>query len=114
MSGHTPRSYDEITRNTVPEPDSSYRPTVEQEKSAYEGERIMSDDERTLHDAVSNALTGSGVDVSHVAVEIDGSRVTLRGHVSDVQVLPRLEDAVRGVRDVGDVVDLIVVDAGAR
>ena len=114
MPGQPPKSYDEITRNTVPEPDSSYRPTVGQERAAFEGERIMSSDERVLHDAVSRALGGSGLDVSDIGIEIDGSRVTLRGRIAAVHLLPRIEAVVRDVRDVGDIVDLLVVGSGAR
>lgn len=114
MPGQPPRSYDDITRSTVPEPDSSYRPTADQERAAFEGERILSSDERMLHNAVSSALGGSGLDVSDVAIEVDGSRVTLRGRVPAIHLLPRIEAVVRGVRDVGDIVDLLVVDPGAR
>lgn len=114
MPGHPPRSYDDITRSTVPEPDSSYRPTVNQERAAFEGERILSSDEHVLHDAVSSALGGSGLDVSGVAIEIDGSKVTLRGRVAAIHLLPRIEAVVRNVRDVGDIVDLLVVESGAK
>jgi len=114
MPGHPPRSYDDITRNTVPEPDSSYRPTVDQERAAFEGERILSSDERVLHNTVSSALDSSGLDVGDIAIEIDGSRVTLRGRVAAIHLLPRIEAVVRGVDDVGDIVDLLVVDPGAR
>ncbi len=113
-TGRTPRTYDEITRNTVPEPDSSFRPTSDQERAAFEGERILSSDEQALHTRVADALGSSGLDVSTLAIEIDGSRVTLRGRVSDVHLLPQLEAAVRTVDDVGDIVDLVVVDPGAE
>ncbi|CAN5810415.1 hypothetical protein BH11MYX3_BH11MYX3_11370 [soil metagenome] len=109
-----PKTYDEITRRTVPEPDSSFRPTSEQERAAFEGERIMSTDEQALHAKVADALGSSGAEVSDVSIEVDGSRVTLRGRVSDVRLLPQLEAAVRTVADVGDIVDLVVVDAGAE
>lgn len=108
-----PRTYDEITRSTVPEPDSSFRPTVEQERAAFEGERVMSADERALYEHVSEALRTSGVDVSNVAIEIDRTQVTLRGRVSDYHMLPKLENAVRSVPDVGDIVDYVVVDPEA-
>lgn len=114
MPGSTPRTYDEITRATVPDPDSSYRPTPEQQRATAAGELFVSADERALHDAVSNALSGSGVDVSDVSFEISGTRVTLRGRVDDVHLLPRIEAAVRDVEGVGDIVDLLVVDAGTR
>lgn len=114
MPGTPPRSYDEITRNTVPEPDSSYRPTPEQQRATEAGELFQSADERVLHAAVSSALHQSGLDVSEVSIEIEGTRVTLRGRVDDVRLMPKIEAAVRGVDDVGDIVDLLVVDAGAR
>ncbi len=114
MPGQPPRSYDDITRNTVPEPDSSYRPTADQERAAFAGERILSSDERVLHDAVSSALGGSGLDVSDVTIEIDDARVTLRGRVAAIHLLPRIEAVVRNVASVGDIVDLLVVDSGAR
>ncbi len=114
MPGPIPRSYDEITRSTVPEPDSSFRPTVEQERAALAGERHLSADERLLHDAVAKAVRRSGLDVEDVWIEVEGSRVTLRGRVAGAQFLPKLEEVVRGIPDVGDIVDLVVVDSGAR
>ena len=36
-----PTTYDEITRRTVPEPDTSWRPTKEQEREAFQGHREM-------------------------------------------------------------------------
>ena len=94
-----PKSYDEITRNTVPEPDSSYRPSKDQERAAIEGQRILSMEESKLHARVTEALHSSGLAVAAVTAEIDDTRVTLRGQVSDVA-------------GVGDVVDLVVVTAG--
>jgi hypothetical protein len=108
-----PRTYDEITRRTVPEPDSSFRPTKDQERAAFEGERIMSSDETALYDRVSDALRGSGLDISEVSIEVDRTTVTLRGRVADHHLLPLLENVVRDIPDVGDIVDLVVVDPGA-
>ena len=72
-----PKSYDEINRKTIPEPDGSWRPSPEQVKQAHEGFRAMDADEQQLHARVVAALSGmSGVDV-----EIDRDRVTLRGQV---------------------------------
>jgi hypothetical protein len=107
-----PKSYDEITRTTVPEPDSSYRPSKNQERAAFDGERIVSPEEASLHRKVTTALHSSGLDVSAVTVEIDDTRVTLRGRVSDVSLLPRLDQAVHAVPGVGEVVDLVVIPAG--
>lgn len=108
-----PRTYDEITRRTVPELDSSFRPSREQERAAYKRARILSADEHVLHTSVASALASAGLDVSAITIEIDGTSVTLRGRVGDADVLRRLEDCVRSVEAVGDIVDLVVVDAGA-
>lgn len=110
MPQNTPPSYDDITRRTVPEPDSSFRPTKDQERAAFEGERVLSSDERALYDKVSNALRSSRLDISEVSIEIDGTKVTLRGRVTDHHTLPLLENVVRDVPDAGDIVDLVVVD----
>jgi hypothetical protein len=109
-TGRTSNSYDDITRNTVPEPDSSFRPTKDQERAAFEGERILSSDETDLHNKVADALRSSGLALSEVSFEIDGTKVTLRGRVDDHHLLPQLEGVVRAVPDIGDIVDLVVVD----
>ncbi len=106
-----PERYDDIIRSTVPEPDSSFRPTRDQELSALDGSRTQPADDAALYARVFEALRGTGVEVSAVTVEIDGTTVTLRGRVADVQVLPQLEDAVRAIPGVGDLVDRIVVIA---
>lgn len=111
-TGNKVKSYEDITRATVIEPDSSFRPTVAQERGSYEGERVLSGDERAIYDRTSDALRSAGCDVSAVTVEVDGSRVTLRGRVRDYNDLPKIEAAVRTVPDVGDIVDMIVIDPG--
>jgi len=97
------KTYDEITRKTVPEPDSSWRPSPEQVKQAREGFRAMDDDEQALQSRV-RAAVGAGVDV-----EVDGDRVTLRGHVADSEALRRIPELARGVEGVGSVDDQLVV-----
>ena len=111
-TGNKIKSYEDITRSTVIEPDSSYRPSVAQERAAFEGERVLSGDERAIYDRASDALRGAGCDVSAVSIEVDGTRVTLRGRVRDYNDLPKIEDAVRSVADVGDIVDMLVIDPG--
>jgi HSP20 family molecular chaperone IbpA len=106
-------SYDEITRRTVPEPDSSFRPTPLQEKQAYEGTRILSDDEQRLHARVAAALSGVP-GAEHVEIEIDRETVTLRGQISDPSLFDRIEQCVRGIDGVTAVVDqLVVAPAGS-
>jgi len=99
-----PRSYDEITRSTVPDPDSSFRPTKEQEQQAKEGFRMLDEDEHALHDRVLAAVSGTGIEI-----EIDRTQVTLRGQVSDSADLTRIEDRVRAVEGVGEVKNDLVV-----
>jgi osmotically-inducible protein OsmY len=107
-------SYDEILRRTVVEPDSSFRPTQQQEKAAYEGTRIMDADEQRLFDRVSPAVSGVGdVDTSNVKLEIERDRVILRGSVREASAFDRLERAVHGVDGVGEVVNYLVVESSS-
>lgn len=99
-----PRSYDEITRSTVPNPDSSFRPSKEQEQQAREGFRMLDEDEHALHDKVMKAVAGSGIDI-----EVTRTNVALRGQVSNSAELTRLEDVVRAVDGVGSVKNDLVV-----
>lgn len=98
-----PRTYDEIVRSTVPEPDSSFRPTPEQVKQAHEGFRALDTDEQTLHDRV-HAAVGAGV-----TIEIDRTRVILRGHVASSQLYQSIEDRARAVEGVGAVQNDLVI-----
>ena len=99
-----PKSYDEITRKTVPDPDGSWRPSPEQVKQAYEGFRALDADEQALQARVQAALAGKG----EVTVEIDRDRVILRGRVRDPKDLTRIPELVRGIDGVGSVDDQLV------
>lgn len=99
-----PRSYDEITRSTVPDPDSSFRPSKEQEQQAREGFRMLDEDEHALHDRVMAAVSGTGADI-----EVERNQVTLRGQVSNSAELTRIEDRVRAIDGVGSVKNELVV-----
>ena len=101
-----PRSYDEITRATVPEPDSSFRPTKLQEQQAREGFRMLDADEHVLHDKVAAAIGREGIDF-----EIDRTRVILRGHVATGAQLSDLEDRVRAIDGVTAVENDLVIRA---
>lgn len=105
-----PKTYDEITRATVPEPDSSFRPTAEQKKQALEGFRALDSDEQALADRVHAALAGNDA-AAGVQIEVERGRVTLRGQVADAAALTRVVDAVRGIGGIGEVVDQLVVAA---
>ncbi len=104
------RSYDEIIRRTVPELDSSFRPSPQQEKAAYEGTRILDEDEQRLYARVVDALLDVGdLDPSGISVEIDRDRVTLHGRVTDPGAMDRIERRVEEVEGVGVVASLLVV-----
>src|SRR5512143_2123119 len=105
MASRTTRTYDEITRATVIEPDSGFRPTKEQERQAFEGYRAMDDGEKALHARVMDALRGSGINWQHVTIEVTGDRVDVRGTVDEERDLSRVPDVIRGVEGVGSVED---------
>lgn len=106
-----PRTYDEIVRATVPEPDSSWRPSPEQEKRAREGYRALTPDEQRLCDRVHDALLAAGINTQPLQIEVDRDRVILRGQVRDRHTLDRIPDLVREVEGVGSVVDQLVIAA---
>jgi osmotically-inducible protein OsmY len=106
-----PKSYDEIVRATVPEPDSSWRPTKDQEKQAREGFRAMDAEEQQLHQRVLSALSAAGIDPSSIQIEIDRDRVSLRGQVRDRETLTRIAQVVGEVDGVHSVLDQLVIAA---
>jgi osmotically-inducible protein OsmY len=101
------RSYDEIVRKTVPDPDSSQRPTARQERLAREGFRAMDDDEAALRVRVIAEL--SSIDEPGIDVEVDRGTVTLRGSVHDAAMLALVEETVLGVDGVEDISNRLVV-----
>lgn len=108
------KTYDEIVRGTVPEPDSSFRPTPEQVKAAYEGARILSDDEQQLHDRVAAVLSQvTGFESAAIVLEIDDTRVELRGRARDMRMIDELEQRAAGVDGVTAVDNRLVVDSDA-
>lgn len=114
MAPRDSKTYDDITRKTVIEPDSGFRPTKEQERQAFEGYRAMDDDEKALHARVMDALRGSGLNWQHVTIEVTGDRVDVRGTVDDERDLARVPEIIRGVEGVGSVDDrLVVLPTGA-
>lgn len=106
-----PSSYDDIVRRTVIEPDSSTRPTREQEQAAHQGFRALDPDEQVLHDRVVQALATLGGDASKVTAEVSRELVTLRGRVPDIAALRRIEDAVAYVTGVETIHNQVVVSA---
>ncbi len=102
-----PKSYEDIVRKTVVAPDSSDRPTRQQEKEAREGFRALDTKESDLQGRVQQALASGGA--SSVMAEISDETVTLRGQVSDPAMLQTVEDVVARVPGVDTVHNLLVV-----
>ena len=108
-TGRNPRSYDEIVRSTVLDPDSSQRPTREQEREAREGFRAVDTGEQALHARVVTALATSGADTSKLTVEVSGDLVRLGGEVADSAALRTLEDTVARVAGVEMIHNQVVI-----
>jgi BON domain-containing protein len=106
-----PNSYDDIVRSTVIDPDTSTRPTREQEQAAREGFRALDADEQVLYDRVRQALAGLGADAAEVTAEVSRELVTLRGRVREPAMLRRIEDAVAYVTGVETIHNQVVVGA---
>jgi hypothetical protein len=109
MQKRVPRTYDEIVRKTVPDPDSSWRPSQEQERQAFEGFRHLDAQEQDLFDRIDEVLATSGHDLHAVTLEVDRDRVILRGTVQNHEALAHVLDRVRSVDGVGEVVDRLVL-----
>lgn len=113
MPKRPPPSYDDIVRRTVPDPDSSWRPSKGEEDQARQGFRASDPGEHALFERVRDALRASGLDVDRVGIEVDGERVILRGSVRDALALRKLPELARQVDGVADVVDHLVIGAPA-
>jgi osmotically-inducible protein OsmY len=105
------RSYDDIVRKTVVDPDSSVRPTREQEEQARHGFRALDADEQIIHDRVQQALAALGGSAAKVDVEVNRELVTLRGQVAGMSTLRAIEEAVARVTGVDTIYNQIVVAA---
>ncbi len=111
MPNRVPRTYDEIVRATVPDPDSSWRPSDEQEKLAYTGFRALSPEEQELHGRVERALDAGGGALDQVHVEVENDCVILRGQVRSAAAIRRVVELVENVPGVRQVVDRLVIAA---
>ena len=109
MANRVFRTYEDITRATVPEPDSSFRPSEEQERVAFEGYRALDADESVLHARVMDALRDSGINWQGIAIEVRGKSVAVRGTVDEESELSRIPDLIRNVEGVESVDDRLVV-----
>ncbi len=105
----TQKTYDDIVRSTVPELDSSMRPTRAQVQQSREGFRAMDDAEQALYARISEATLVGGVAMGSVQLEVARDAVTLHGNVADAAAIDRVEALVREVDGVGSVVNRLVV-----
>jgi len=110
MPTRPPRSYEEIVRRTVPDPDSSYRPPQEVERRAREGYRALTPDEQKLSDDIHDALIMAGISAARLSIEVDRDHVVLRGNVRDVHTDYKVEQVVRSVEGVRSVVNQLVIE----
>ncbi len=103
-----PTSYDDITRATVPDPDSSFRPSAAQLAQAREGFRALDADEEALAARVHAALADCGVAIDRVTVDVARAIVTLGGAVGTATDLAKLGAAVQDL-DGAEIVDRVVI-----
>lgn len=82
MSPRAPRSYDEIVRHTVVDPDGSVRPDPPPTEDELRRDRKM-------RDAISEALIAEGIDT--LGFEVLRGRVILHGWVRDGLTSSRVE-----------------------
>lgn len=112
MANRMSRTYDDITRATVPDPDSSMRPSTDQVRDAFAGYRALDAEESALHARVMDALRDSGMNWQNIAIEVEGGRVAVRGTVDDDEALSRIPDLIRNVEGVDHVDDRLVILPG--
>lgn len=92
-------SYEDIVSRTVPEPDSSFRPTEQQREDTRRGVVHLDGDEQALLDKVRGALG----DAAGVTAEVRGNRVMIQGKVADMATLQQIAAAVAAIEGVGSV-----------
>lgn len=102
------KTYDDIVRATIPEPDSSMRPSREQVARAYDGTHTRAHDELELYAAVQAALH-SHPEGSNIAIDIRGDVIELRGRVKRPSSINAIEALVKAVPGVGGVTNKLIV-----
>jgi len=117
-SRKTASSYDEITRRTVPNPDSSMRPSREEEMLAKHrfGEatehrpRPLTPSEQATLERVRRALIADpGLALRHVNVSMDGRCVVLTGDVPGEATSIRIQEIAASLEGVDTVDNQLVV-----
>ena len=101
MAQKPPRTYDEIVARTVPEPDSSFRPTAQQREDTRNGLYLIDEEDRELIERVAQELGRAGY--RDLTVEARGGAVVLRGAVAEPAAMRAAEQAVAGLDGVRSV-----------
>jgi hypothetical protein len=110
---NVPRSYEEIVRSTVPDPDGSFRPTPRQVSRAGEEFReeraleTMTESERTLYAKLASELLADPH--GEIGIEVAGTTVTLHGSARDADSINQLEARARAIAGVDTVINKLVV-----
>ena len=110
MAHRPPQTYEEIVDRTVPAPDSSFPPTPEQRGEIHHPLYGTREDD-ALAARISEALDRDGED--EIAFEVEGGCVILRGPVSSIEMLNRIERAVEQVEGVESIDNRMHVEAAA-
>jgi osmotically-inducible protein OsmY len=94
-------SYDEIVRRTVPQPDSSFRSTIDEEhlsrhragKAADHVSHEATETERaTLAKVVAKLEADHAIDLTNVRLSMDGRELVIKGNVPGPATSARIED----------------------
>jgi osmotically-inducible protein OsmY len=110
------RTYDDIVRATVPNPDSSHRPTQTEEQVAVErpaGPRITTatageNGDSPSENAVRDALASLGTaDVADLDITIEGGRLQIDGSVASKDDRDLIVRRLEGMPGVVAVIDTL-------
>lgn len=107
MPERPPRTYDEIVRRTVPNPDSSWRPSREQEMWARQ--RGVTPEIQAIADDIHDALVAAGIDTSALRCIVDAEHVVVRGWARDRPTADWILEIVERIPGVTRVVDQITI-----
>jgi len=115
MARKSVKSYDDIVRETVVDPDSSRRPSKQQELDSLMGRHFLRPEEEALqarvHAALVRAICG-GVPCTYiydVELDVEDEAVTIRGRVPTPELAERIADVVTRVPGVEQVTNQLVV-----
>jgi hypothetical protein len=115
MARKAAKSYDDIVRQVVVDPDSSRRPSRQQEIDSFSGRHHLRPDEQALearvHAALIHAICGGTPcpNVYDVELDVEDEAVTIRGSVPSPDLIDRIGDVVARVPGVEEVSNLLVV-----